>query len=994
LRYIFEVLPINPGFPLDRLCEAIDSDLKANSRIEMFSAIPVFVCHCMSTTPIPRLLVVDRILNILSKEPHERFLQLSSCLPLRFWHNQYLPFLSLLILGPRPGYHAVMSFIDALSGLGGDMFTQVIQMISSAVGTQVLAEFLMSLLSLEVCDNDQAISVLIAFLQDSLDFSLLYRCSKLYNNASLVFDWIPAAATKTNLVLPHPLNDLIFGDQFKTLSNPAAAAHFFLGNYREAAACFKSNTPTTEFEQRLREITYEFVPDNLPNLFSVLRHPISSLLYEALTLVRRGEVNAALTQLETCENANLALVRRRPVHTLFQRHQIFAIETSISTMRQVISSGMQNRFGISDYYDFYCTLPVFRDMLDHLRSELIPNFHRSIPMIVQAGDLLPMVFPGDLRAIFNRVCGYTPHGLVQIDRRELERFLGEFQVSSKVSALGEHRWASLCFQVFCVSPTAIFMAITLNAYGRILQMHESHHLFVRHEASARIITLLRLANRLGPSCVNECSSFLGIIALQSNPLALWTFQLNELACSNWFRTPAPWLCDVHYYAARYSMSGMNFETFRQSEVSPRNLVVFEELKFIDVLEHFLDFVFSGPFDPFQEQQKVERILREPKVDFRAIRKRPARNQFETNVNSLSLYAVDRLVELHGSPVDTVIPNSVPFSEMEAQFHEHCRNINNCCHFSIPCRAQSLPPQHLISLRHDVQRVGSGLYILHFTTTLPQRYVYRASRVGNPISRSFACLVHVLKHMLNFSYPYRSRLIKLSCSLEFRIGNRYVFSQIPPQTTTLEHYFEMATDMQVSQWLERQSDLPEDFVREQFMQVVSKDLYFRMRMNFVRTTASASFVKELFAAKYPALNEYFLSQLSAEASFDCEGMSLLRGQPASHFRLSPNLLNFIGKGWLGEVIIAMAAIGHSIMQHLEGFRAVLEVLIGDCRQRMFDVDAMIHYREISEAPLFALAPPAGPGSTAEDSDAWIANMRDMIEKAANPANQPVACVPWF
>jgi hypothetical protein len=994
LTYIFEVLPINPSFPLDRLCEAIDSDLRAHSRIEMFSAIPVFVCHCMSTTPTPRLLVVDRILNILSKEPHERFLQLSSCLPLRFWHNRYLPFLSLLILGPRPGYRAVMSFIDALSDLGVDTFTQVIQTISPAVRSHVLVEFLMSLISLEVRDNDHAISVLLTFLQDKLDFPLLYRCSKLYNNLSLLLDWIPAAATKTNLALPHPLNDLIFGGQFETISNPAAAAQFFLGNYNEAAACFKSSIPTTEFEQRLHEITCKFVPGNSPNLFSVLRHPISSLLYEALTLVRRGGVNAALTQLEMCESANLALFRRRPVHTLFQRHQMFAIEASISAMRQVIDNGMQTRFGISDYYDFYCTLPVFRDMLDHLRSDLIPNFHRSIPMIVQAGDPLPMVFPGDLHAIFNRVSGYTPHGLVQIDCRELERFLGEFQVSSKVSALGEHRWASLCFQVFCVSPTSILMGITLSAYGRILQMHESHHLFVRHEASARIITLLRLANRLETNCVNECSSFVGIIGTQSNPLGFWMFQLNELARESWFRTPVPWLCDVNYYAARYSMSGMNYDTFRQSEVTSRTLAVFEELKFIDVLERFLDFVFSEPFDRFQEQQRIERILREPKADFRAIRKRPPRNQFETIVGLLSLYAVDRLVELHGSAVDTVIPNSVPFSEMEAQFHEHCRNVNNFCHFPIPCRAQALLPQHLISLRHDVLRVGTGLYCLHFTTTLPQRYICRVSRVGNPISRSFASVVHVLKHILNFSYPCRSRLIKLSCSLEFRIGSRYYVAQVPPQTTTLEHYFELATDMQVSQWLEQPSDVPEAFVRDQFMKGASKDSYFKMRMNFLKTTASASFVKELFAAKYPALNEYFLSQFSADTSFDCEGMSILGDQPASHFRLSPNLLNFIGNGWLGEMTIAMAAIGHSIMQHIDGFRAVLEVLIGDWKQRVFDVDAMMHYREIIEAPLFMLAPPAGPGSTAEDSEAWIANVSDVIKKATNPANQPVLCVPWF
>jgi hypothetical protein len=153
LNYIFNVLPVNPSFPLDCLCEAIDSDLRVNSRIEMFSVIPAFVYYCMSTTATPRLNVVNHILNILSQEPRERFL------PLRFWDKRYLPFVSLLILGPRPGDRVVMSFIDALSELGVDPFMQAIQTISPTVGNQVLAEFLISFISLEVRDKGHAISI-------------------------------------------------------------------------------------------------------------------------------------------------------------------------------------------------------------------------------------------------------------------------------------------------------------------------------------------------------------------------------------------------------------------------------------------------------------------------------------------------------------------------------------------------------------------------------------------------------------------------------------------------------------------------------------------------------------------------------------------------------------------------------------------------------------------------------------------------------------------
>jgi hypothetical protein len=95
--------------------------------------------------------------NYRQDDKMREFLQVTRCLTLRFWDNHHLPFLSFLILGPRQDYRAVMSFINALSEL--DPFIQAIQTISPAAGNQVLAEFLICLTSLEVCDNGRAISI-------------------------------------------------------------------------------------------------------------------------------------------------------------------------------------------------------------------------------------------------------------------------------------------------------------------------------------------------------------------------------------------------------------------------------------------------------------------------------------------------------------------------------------------------------------------------------------------------------------------------------------------------------------------------------------------------------------------------------------------------------------------------------------------------------------------------------------------------------------------
>jgi hypothetical protein len=996
LNFVIDHLPKFNSVVLDRLAEAVDFDLQTRSPSERLSVIPVFICFAQRAQHGDRDLVVDRILSLMSRCGHERFLQLQELLRPSYWTNDFLPLLSLLLNCDRRCWRSIVVFSHSLVSVGAEMFSFAMNEIFCTDLKRSVSDLLLSILKSGLPHTENVVSVLTGLLAGELDFSIVYKSCKQFGFFGPLSHSLDASLDKTSLLLPHVINDQVFANSLPLISNAPAVAQFFLSNYRESASLF--GNAETPFEKRIRTLAFSL--SQRESLFGVLRHPIASALSEALSLFRRRDTNGFRLSLDNCERLAISVFRERSSPTIFDKHRMFAIVSSISLMRQKLDCSAIPRLSVNDYYESFCLLPLFREMLDGLTSEL----SGSPPPVPSGSTGLQVVLTSNLSSLFERVCGFTSRGFICVGETELDSFLRSFhRDSTKIPAIDEHRWASLCFQVLCKSSHGFQPEIALNAYVRILVHADVYHLFVKTEAAARVITILRSVGKLGPEFTSKCQNAMKMVnQLQMNPFSFWTYQILELRSQKWFTPPPAFHSDPFVYAAMYALDTCDFATFRRRIASAKALVLFDQLEFVNSLEQLLEFIFSPGFDNYVEQRKAIQLLRSlPHEDLRSLRKRPPRTALERNVCSLLSRTIDRLMSIELTPImsiDDVLPSERPFAEFDDAFATRVRSVNANIHFPVPGRVQQPQPVFFLALRHDVCKLGPDAFVLSFTNTFGQKQICRLTKTNGHSSRSFSHVVHIMRTLLHFSFGSLARSIRICSSLEFRVGSRFSMSQIVHQVRTLESYFELSTGTDASSWLDAHSDqneseLPKSAIRDQSLGFPTCEQFFKMRIALLRSIAGSSFVRELFSASYPQLHEFLISPMTGEAPIECESMRIVRNSETSHFRLSPNVVDYLGHTWRGEMVLAMGAVAQAMLQNFDSACAFLEIAIGD-RVRVGSLDDLMSERDRLAQPILRLAPPCGPGAVAEDSVEWMSELLELIDAAANADLHPIECIPWF
>jgi hypothetical protein len=892
------------------------------------------------------------------------------------WKNRYLAFISLLIAGICVRWQSIVAFSCSIVSVTGRLFESII---TSFDAREPAFELLIAVLAMKGRRYDAVLNGLLKALDGEVSDLVAWR---VYKQAQLIGPLLPYLGTMplhNSLFLPHRMGDSFFASRLPFAQNGPAIAQFLLANYREAAASFSA--PGSDIEAKIQKFCLGFYPETPTDMFAPLSH-FPCDLRRAFFALQGTNPEDALPILSSVERANIAEFRLRP-HSIYERQRFLTIQKSVDIMRSVATDTPYVVSDLVEYYESFCTIPVFRDLIENLRISVLRSYRWHIPTI--SPEEAPILLPEDFRRLFRHISGITSRGLIAVTFSDVAAAAREIDSGAK-SNFWEHKWASLCFSLFVLSPSSELFSAAIVPYCHLMKNLDQYPVFLKYEASGRIVTLLRLGREIGTAaCVKALSS---IARLPGNPLQLWARQLHELACYSQLSSALkPLLREVSCVLALYAVSGLGVNDFilRAGADHCRT-----ELSTLSALEQLFDFLFSDDFRVLQEQDSVKTLLR----DFRdcgnllELRKRGPNATLTSVLRTLSPATLATLSESRNAEatdefVDLLLPASVPHARLQRKFDRLWGAVNRGLHFPVPGRSPSSQVAYFIALRGNISRLSADSYVVEFVTTQQGRCPYTISKSGQFRANSFAVAVQAMKTILYYSYASQVRAIRFCSLLDFRIGPRFVMSAISRDVFTLGHFF--ALD-------------PRDplVLKKEVCAMCTSEGYARMRLNLARNIGAAGLLKTVFRAEYPSLEGFWFSPLTGETPFHCGDFGIGEGETAfANFRASPSVANVMGALMKGEMMLAIAATAQALVQQLETVRSVLEVGIGDEGGREAWVSGVLmQARDRIEEVMFRYAPPLATEAVKEESEVWFADLERLIDKAMNAEIQPPECVPWF
>jgi hypothetical protein len=512
---------------------------------------------------------------------------------------------------------------------------------------------------------------------------------------------------------------------------------------------------------------------------------------------------------------------------------------------------------------------------------------------------------------------------------------------------------------------------------------DSYPQFVKFEVLARLLTLCRMAISIGGEeaikILTDIVSSVGVSTLSFWGLAMRSVSLVE-AVKALIR---PVSVDMSSFTLHYA-AGDDLDRFTQLHM--------QEIVTMRKMEQLFEFLFSTDFAIFQEQENLKILLRDfPNADPYALRNDPKRTFVNLLCRNIRLSTLAKLTD-HREPtnelLDRVLPASVPHGQLNTRYTELMRAVNDRLHFPIPGRVQSGQPPCLLYMHPHIHPISSDTFVVEFLTTAQAKYSCGVSRAPSLISQSFSSFLHVMKAVLNFTYVTQIRAIRLPAALESRIGARFVIAPLGRDTTQLRYYYTLA----------HENSRPRDssILAEHISANCAVDSFWKVRLNMVRSLAASAVFKILFAADYPTLDTFCFSASSGEVQLRSADLRIpVRESDHANFRLSPVISTMIGPSFKGEFILAFGATAQALTQHFDTLRAGLEVVLADwgaCAK--FDCHALIEAREDVENVVLKYCPPLSLAAGAHHTEAWLTDVNDLIDKAANPQIQPHEACPWF
>jgi hypothetical protein len=434
-----------------------------------------------------------------------------------FWQDRYVPFVVALTMTEMEMRRSVTTVAKHMVSVSGTLLGRAFGPFISDC-PKLFEGLLRRLLAvMRGRKHDQVTDELVTMLcaqkvsvSPRLAQKAIWRSDKSH---LLAFHVGPDVVPKEAFLVPHPVNDTLFGLYRKTLvpAQAAAVALTFLNEYEAARICY---SPATPFLTVMESVNNRFLPefgsaaDLLRPLAFRASAPIARAFDAAIAVGQSEDPLAVAARAEGIRNLNIELLAKRKTVTPFEKERAAAIETMCRIM-----------VGEHDHsLDYTCTNPGFLKMLKLFQRFLTRATPPQDCAIV--GGPASIVLAPTALAQFREICTRTSRGLVAVNTEQLNAYF----LDSVANAREWHHLAAFTHNAFLASPAPELFNSAFAASCRVLTQGFSL------DAAARIIALARVALATDISRFSETLELhRDVFVRERADLELMT-QLDSFAC--------------------------------------------------------------------------------------------------------------------------------------------------------------------------------------------------------------------------------------------------------------------------------------------------------------------------------------------------------------------------------------------------------------------------------------------------------------------------------
>jgi hypothetical protein len=983
------------------------------------------------------LCYLEKALDLLPRDPAERISYLLQNLPIVLWQDRYVPVVVALITQQSKEWAPLFALARRFVAAGAELITKSFAKFIDRATITLFQSFLATILkSKDKRKHTKVITGILRMFHEAeihVYPGLAQKAVQFSGETHLLgFFLTEDCAVREPFLLPHIANDAVFGThrRFLAPAEAASVALTFLNEYETARACYSRATP---FLAAMCDLNDRFLPafESLAGLLRPLSSAASRTILQDLADATAG-AGMIGRRLAAIRRANAATIAANPFFSPLDKERAMMIEAAC----MIIAGDGDASF------DQASINPGFSAMISNIHRFLTDGSRPIIPT-VDGGDPVLLLMPG-LSPQFERVCGFTPQGLIAVSQRHIDGYFercGAQLGLDRISTADWHNLALVTFSIFLMSPTADLFNTAFAAYGRLLTGEFDLPPVVVHEAAARVITLCRLELGIDIAQLSKTvHANSNIFKRRSKIWQFWLPQLVELAHVPWFCTIVCELfSNMSYRAVMYAKKD-DIEAFDDvlnkllmKHHSPR------QQSMMEAFQRFAQGIFALDYEERDAQDAIVAFAKETRklesasdIDLFALRREQPDSPFTRALHRLtarqiksiptfgdfaqttSSFLPSQLIE----HVKLLTNSNLSLTEHNSAISLAVGTLNMSMPVVFPMRASELT---IRNVRPDIRVISPNVAILRMSTTEPQWRAFILQRSSRRLGfhksvTTLANTVSLIGAMLRRTYLARQRHFAPCPTQLFEVGPGLLLVPLTAPVVSLEALFRGALMVSGAEWLEAHAPggtladsgrasittFPADALKRRMLARLSQQGFVQLGLRFARALTIAGVLRHLFNAPYPQLDRVLCSVASdcvplLYLEFDHGGITDVKRSKCAAFRLSPTLAMALGSAVDGECPMTVAIVAKALTNHLESMRSYLEVMVGDedfdsgvCRPAA----GLLTARTALENKFLAFQPPCARGVEPAVCEQWLSDLDHFIAKARSPDGRPLDAIPWF
>ncbi|OHT03530.1 hypothetical protein TRFO_29084 [Tritrichomonas foetus] len=889
-------------------------------------------------------------------------------LPSISWRNETLIYLISLFAIKDKKWMIIFSFSNSLRGYSEDFAVHFLQHVVNERYSGIIHNFFLRILNV---NNIKSFSYIISSLLHCFAASNLHIHPKIAIKAAIsinrpeyinyYLDNEVISIYDETIFKHNDINDELYSkfSQNYDISLRTAIALSLLGKYQQSYDIYSQfDEPVFEnwhfknlLADKIYRINHQFLIDDNNNYY--ITQPLKNVsqwfnynfpmshVSEALSLGVSGNSKGSISAIQKSQMVIIEMIQ--PNSSYMKRELIAASEIAL---RMIKLHALQNP--IPPLNNQFITKTLNHSFLNDLENmyDLIIRKDDQNYQNLNYDENCIMLLPPSYNHTIKHISGITNKGLIAINGTQLEEYLQSMinNLSKPPKETEIMKFAPICFEAYTISPSDELFYASYSSYALAVNGCIEYPPYLRQESTARIVTLLRIADDSQLHVAKENS---GIFSHKNLEVwRLWLGQLVDLTLRKELASViAPLFLEMGYRALLYARKKGNTDI-----INFLSLKLPGSMMPLDLLEKSLNLAFSGNLE--QNEEEVKNIMN---CSFPFV--------FPYQNSPISLYRVsgkpyflspDMLMLTLATTTCNQTPVLIQRTTNSEGFSSSVMTFANTIHLMKIVMESSYITRHkgVIMSAPFVFEVGKN-YLLTLI---------------NGRAESLQTLFETHKKTRNLIHEQAN--IKTNDST-----NKFVKDSLNVENCDSSNTF-----------------------RNYIMKNLTSQGFFIKQNSLLKSAASQAVVRHMLSADYPSLERYiFCSDVGTMPviHIDFDSYSFTQNIEESSFRYSPNIESLFGEFGKNKFHLMMAATASSFVEQLESIRSCIEVLVGDDPSiELKGADFIIQERNIVEDKLFQIAPTSGISATPEDSIAWMNGLTQLMERAMNQSLQPQSAMPWF